>query len=140
MSFESRDLTLDYPSWHTAVGEVLTGFCTTLSPNLYNSFDVWFNCGELLDWISLEFAQRRYERSRRVTPTEMLNADACRAFGQLAKAGFAGSAYAVASSDKRTIQETAIASSRGRDVLIVQIERSDRSSWRMSAITVSGQL
>lgn len=136
---ESRELTLDYPSWHMAVGEVLTEFCTSLAPDFDDTFDVWFNCGDLLDWISLEFPRRRYESDARVTPTEMLNADACRAFGQLAKAGFAGSAYAIAATDDATIQDTVLASSRSRDALIVTIERTGPSSWRMSARYVPGK-
>lgn len=134
----ARELTLDYRSWHVEVGKVITEYSKKEEPALYGTFDIWFDCGDLLDWISLEFVRRRYEGTRKITPTEMLNADGCRAFGQLNKAGFSGSAFVVASKTPRLIQELAKVSSVGRSVLLISIINIGNSSWSMTARTIWG--
>lgn len=135
-----RTLALDYPSWHIIMGETVLEFCTEFSPSLANTFDVWLDCGDLLDWISMEYPRRRYESERRVVPTELLNADACRAFGLLAKAGFGGSAFVSASTDSTLVQDAAVACGNGRGALIVSVKKAGEETWTISARGIGGSV
>jgi hypothetical protein len=134
----AADVALDYPSWHMTMGEIVLAACRQHSPDLADDFDVWFDCGPLLDWISVEYPQRRYSPGYRVVPTELMNADACRAFGLLAKAGFDGSAFAVGATDPALVRVAANAHDRERDALIISVRRTPAGTWDVTSSALSG--
>lgn len=134
----AEDVTLDYPSWHMTMGEIVLAACREHSPDLSDDFDVWFDCGPLLDWISTEYPRRRYSPGYRVVPTELMNADACRAFGLLAKAGFGGSAFAVGSTDAALVLVSAAAHRGERGALIIRVSRSSTGGWAVTSTAMPG--
>lgn len=134
----AANIPLDYPSWHVTMGEIVLAACRLHSPDLADDFDVWFDCGPLLDWISVEYPRRRYSPGYRVVPTELMNADACRAFGLLAKAGFDGSAFAVGAADPALVRVAASAHDGERTALIIRVQRTPSGTWDVTSSASSG--
>jgi len=71
-------------------------------------------------------------------PTELMNADACRAFGLLAKAGFDGSAFAVGATDPTLVRIAANAHDGERDALIISVRRTPAGTWDVTSSALSG--
>ena len=123
---------LRYPEWHAIVGRILVRLRDQFFGSSRADFDIWLDCAPLLDWISLQYALRSYD-DKPVLPTEMLNADASRAFGRLCRKGFTGSCYVVASEDSALVEQMVTATSQSRSWLHVQIFREPEGAWAICA-------
>ncbi|MCM6773960.1 hypothetical protein NDR87_10805 [Nocardia sp. CDC159] len=87
---------LDFLRWHSQIGKVLSRYLLELpEPEAErNAANIVFRSPEVIDWAAATYALAEHEE-RPTLPTEVLNADGCRVFGNGTKRGWRGAALAV---------------------------------------------
>ncbi|QBJ98007.1 hypothetical protein ERC79_20235 [Rhodococcus sp. ABRD24] len=95
---------LDLLNWHSAVGKPIASYIDGLSVGSEKlEAALVLVAPDLIDWAADEYA--RVERSERAAlPTEVLNADGCRAFGRATRLGWHGPGLVTASSQSTAIE------------------------------------
>ncbi|WP_420879091.1 hypothetical protein [Rhodococcus sp. (in: high G+C Gram-positive bacteria)] len=95
---------LDLLNWHSAVGKLIASYIDGLDVG-EQRFEaaLVLVAPDLIDWAADEYA--RVERSERAAlPTEVLNADGCRAFGRSTRLGWHGPGLVTACSQAAAIE------------------------------------
>ncbi|KZM69135.1 hypothetical protein [Nocardia terpenica] len=87
---------LDFLRWNTQIGRVLSRYLQALpGPETErDGANIVFRSPELIDWAAATYVVAERE-DRPTLPTEVLNADGCRVFGNCTKRGWRGAALAV---------------------------------------------